>query len=247
MVQLDGDLLTNPGEEPRRPPAAEPPRGAPPIRERRRSFCFLDHGGERWTAYLATYVDGGGACRGYFAFRHAGTEPEVRTAILFVERDESEVDARARGLGRPLIRALLDSALHAAQRRSGASPDVHRWFRELLRRRTPEPFPLPPADRSAIALEQLRSLYESYRLDQVAHLVWLIEPEPFRELVERLLEGREIDFVGSDRLQLAMLVVQEIERHLVLPPFEDWAEDFLANPGEYQAYTHALHRGEELP
>lgn len=230
-------------------PAAPPgrPRVAPPVRERRRSFCFLERDGERWTAYLATYMDGGGACRGYFAFRHGGEEPEVRTADLFVEQDESDVDARARGLGRPLIQALLESALHAAERKREVTPDVHRWFRELLRRRTPEAYPLPAPDRSASTLAQLRSLYESYRLDQVAHLVALIEPEAFRVLVGRLLEGREIDFVGSDRLQLAMLVVQELERHLVLPPFEDWAEDFLANPAGYQAYTHALHRGDELP
>ncbi len=240
-------MLPTPDEDAFPAAPAGPPRHAHGMRERRRSFCFLEREGERWTAYLATYMDGDGACRGYFAFRHAGPPSEVRTAVLFVESDESEVDARARGLGRPLLQALLESALHAAERRRGVSPDMHRWFREILRRRTPEPFPLPAPDRSAVTLAQLRSVYESYRLDQVAHLVWLIEPETFRSLVERLLDGREIDFVGSDRLQLAMLVVQELEHHLVLPPFELWVEDFLAHPAAYQAYTHALHRGKELP
>ena len=33
----------------------------------------------------------------------------------------------------------------------------------------------------------------------------------------------------------------------VLPPFERWAEDYLAHPELYQRYSHQLHRGEALP
>jgi hypothetical protein len=44
-----------------------------------------------------------------------------------------------------------------------------------------------------------------------------------------------------------MIVVQKLERHLVLPPFEIWVRDYLAHREAYQVYTHALHRGEELP
>ena len=37
-----------------------------------------------------------------------------------------------------------------------------------------------------------------------------------------------------------MIVVQELERILPLPPFEVWVEDYLANRGEYHRYTDAL-------
>jgi uncharacterized protein len=67
------------------------------------------------------------------------------------------------------------------------------------------------------------------------------------ELVDRVLDGREIDFMASDRLQLAMLVVQELERRLPLPPFEVWVEDYMAHPDVYRRYSHDLHRERDLP
>jgi len=170
----------------------------------------------------------------------------VQTAVLFVEATEAEVDTRARGLGRPLVRALLDSALSAHERRQGFSPDLRRWFRELLVRHAAS---LPVADTPAEerSLGQLRSLYDSYRLEQVMHLIALVQPDDFRVLVERLLDGREIDFRARDRFQLAMGVVQELERRLPLPPFELWVEDYLRDPDAYRLYSHALHHDLELP
>jgi hypothetical protein len=216
---------------------------------RRRSFCFVERGGARWSVFLATYAGADGQWRGYFTFRTgaAGLEGvEIRTADVFVERTESEVDARARGLGRPLLVSLLESALHTRERREGATPDVSRWFRRLLAGRSQE---LVPAggEGGEPTLSRLRSLYDSYRIDQVSHLIALIGPPGFKALVERVLEGREIDFRASDRLQLAMLVVQELERHLPLPPFEAWAEDYLDRPDVYHRYSHDLHREPELP
>jgi hypothetical protein len=216
---------------------------------RRRSFCFLERGGARWSVFLATYVDPDGRWRGYFTFRTGavGLEGvEIRTADVFVEPSEGEVDARARGLGRPLLLSLLESALHTRERREGATPDVSRWFRRLLAGRSRELMP-PGAEGGEPTLARLRSLYDSYRIDQVSHLVALMGPERFRSVVERVLEGREIDFRASDRLQAAMLVVQELERHLPLPPFERWAEDYLANPDVYRRYSHDLHREPALP
>ena len=141
----------------------------------------------------------------------------------------------------------LDSAIEADERRRGLSPDVHRWFRELLRGRASERagavVELDPAD----SLAELRSLYESYRLNQVEHLIGLLEPDDFRELVEIRLVGRRVDFNARDRLQLAMSVVQEIERRLPLPPFEVWVEDYLAHPAEYRTYASTLHGEGELP
>lgn len=217
-------------------------------RVRCRSFCFLERGGERWTAFLVTYPDETGRWRGHFTFRGASipADEELRTAVLFVEDDEAQVDLRARSLGRPLLLALLESALETRERRRQKPADARLWFQQQLTRsarRGPElvlekPDPSDPA---------LRSLYDSYRLDQVSHLIALIDPDDFRALVERILDGRTIDFRARDRFQLAMIVVQELERRLVLPPFEVWVEDFLANQEEYRIYTHRLHRGEELP
>ncbi len=219
-------------------------------RERRRSFCFLERESESWTAYLCTYPVPEGGWRGHFCFRRAADgqeqDAEVRTAVLFVEGSEAEVDTRARGLGRPLVRALLDSALHAHERRRGFSPDLRRWFRELLVRHTGAvPVAGTPAEEQSLA--HLRSLYDSYRLEQVMHLIALVQPDDFRALVERLLDGREIDFRARDRFQLAMGVVQELERRLPLPPFELWVEDYMRDPDAYHLYSHALHHEQELP
>lgn len=237
--------------------APEPPasgRGptafAGPDRSRCRSFGFLERSGERWTVFLVTFPDTDGLWRGYFTFRSANADPdapEIRTANLFVEASEPEIDVRARGLGRPLILALLESALDTHERRRSESPDTKRWFREMLTAHAADRLPdlgAPPED---LTLTHLRSLYDSYRVDQVAHLIALMDPDDFRELVETVLDGRTIDFRARDRLQLSMLVVQEIERRLPLPPFEIWLEDFLTNREEYQLYTYALHREGRLP
>jgi hypothetical protein len=217
-------------------------------RARRRSFTFLERNGERWSVFLATYVGDDGRWRGYFTFRTGESEElsgeEIRTTDLFVESDEADIDARARGLGRPLLVSLLESALHTRERRK--APDMGGWFREVLADRS-EQLTMDVASGEDESRQHLESLYDSYRIDQVSHLVALLEPAAFNALVDRLLEGRQIDFRASDRLQLAMLVVQELERHLPLPPFEVWAEDYTAHPEVYQRYSHALHREERLP
>lgn len=239
------------GSDATRAPAEAAGQGV--ARTRCRSFCFLYRGGVRWTVFLLTYLRTDGQWRGYFTFRTAEEgldQSEIRTADLFVEETEEEVDARARGLGRPLVLALLESALDTHQRRQGFSPELALQFRDLLSRYAAEQH----AHRfgsgevgGAPSLEDLHSLYESYRLDQVSHLVVLMGPDDFREMVEVLLDGRRIDFKARDRFQLAMGVVQEIERRLPLPPFERWVEDYLANPDEYRRYSHALHREQVLP
>ena len=219
------------------------------VRSRCRSFTFMERPDGRWTVFLMTYLLQDGRWRGYFSFRSAAEVPgpEVRTADLFVEQTEQEVDARARGLGKPLLVALLDSALATHERRKAIPPVFQRWFRDLLARHAAERAPdIGPGDVTP-SLQELRSLYESYRLDQVAHLIALLDPATFQEMVEILLEGRRIDFRARDRFQLAMSVVQELEGRLPLPPFEVWAEDYLAHPLEYERYTHALHREGDLP
>lgn len=224
-----------------------PPRGDEMLRTRCRSFCFLERAGARWTAFLITYQRRDGYWRGYFTFRSAvleAEEGEIRTADLFVEESEAEVDQRARGLGRPLLTALLNSALETAERRRGFTPQLHRWFREVVSEQIPR---VPVSGDETSSLTELRSLYESYRLDQVMHLIALLEPDDFREVVEILLDGRRIDFRERDRFQLAMSVIQDLERRLPLPPFEIWVEDYLAHPDAYRRYAHDLQRGESLP
>lgn len=199
--------------------------------------------------FLATYAGSDGRWRGYFTFRTAaaGLEgEEIHTADLFVEHSEADVDARARGLGRPLLGSLLESALHTHERKRGTSPDVAKWFREVLASRSEE-LAMPIKAAEDASLTHLRSMYDSYRIDQVSHLIALIAPDHFRALVDRLLEGQEIDFRASDRLQLAMMVVQEIEARLPLPSFEVWVEDYMDRPEVYQRYSHELHRSDSLP
>lgn len=203
----------------------------------------------RWTVFLETHLDETGRWRGRFTFRAADgqwAESEIGTADLFVEESEAEVDVRARGLGRPLVRALLDSALHIHERQRGAPPNVRRWFRSVLAHHSAELAPDIGQAGDELSLAHLKSLYESYRIDQVVHLIALMEGADFTELVDRILDGRAIDFRARDRLQLAMLVVQELERYLMLPPFESWLDDFLANRETYQDYALALHRGGEV-
>jgi hypothetical protein len=236
-------------EQPRSPRDERWARVSEAARPRRRSFCFLEREGVRWTAFLITYRHDDEQWRGYFMFRtgqDAGGPMEVRTADLFVEWNEEAVDQRARGLGRPLLRALLDSSLATDERRRGASPHLHRWFRQELARSAGQR-EASWQRREPPSLEELRSLYDSYRLDQVAHLIALIEPAEFREVVEILLAGRRIDFRESDRFQMAMSVVQDLERRLPLPPFEVWVTDYLDHPAEYRRYALELHRGGELP
>lgn len=232
--------------------APDAPRPSPQtaylVPARRRSFCFLERDGDRWTVFLVTYPDETGRWRGYFEFRSATAvedEETVRTAVLFVEPSEPEVDLRARGLGRPLLNALLESALEARERRKDQSAETQRWFRDLLVRHAEERLPDVGTPVEDLSLKHLRSLYDSYRLDQVAHLIVLIGADRFAELVEEVLDGRTIDFRARDRFQLAVLVVQDLERRLPLPPFEVWVEDYLAHPDAYREYSYALHRGDD--
>lgn len=221
-------------------------RNAALTRTRCRSFCFLEHNGEPWTAFLVTYSERDGYWRGHFMFRSALMAPdtnEIRTADLFVETSEDAVDARARSLGRPLIESLLQSAVHTQQQRRGVTQTYAKWFRELLSRSSQQHAEDAEQD-SERSLQRMKSLYESYRTDQVCHLIALTDPAAFRELVEKLLDGREIDFKARDRFQLAMIVVQEIEKRLPLPPFEVWVEDYLRQPAVYENYARRLHSGE---
>ena len=221
--------------------------------ERRRSVCFLEHEGRSWACFLVTTPAAGGGWQGHLAFRPADAESEtdeVRTSEILREAKEADVQAKARSLGRPLLKGLLDSATHVRDRERGERPELRRWFRDKLAadaRRMEEERGGGSGEGDLPELEGLRSMYASYRLDQVAHLIALVRSEDFERAVERIVELETIDFGSRDQLQLAMLVVQKIESLLPLPPFEAWVEDFLAHRDTYQLYTHTLHREGRLP
>ncbi|MEX0935472.1 MAG: hypothetical protein WD013_01120 [Gemmatimonadota bacterium] len=221
-------------------------------RLRRRSVGFLERDDEVWSCFLVTYQTNSGDWRGYFSFRpRDGTveDDEVRTADIFMEDSESRIDRKARGLGRPLLTGLLSSALHAHDR-SGSLPHLRKWFRAMLRNDARKLAGKWEDERGNTAdrdLDELQSIYASYRLDQVAHFIALVRPGDFDDAVERILEGTRFDFGAKDRLQFAMMVADFIEARLPLPPFEIWAEDYLANPEAYRLYSHTLHRAGRLP
>lgn len=240
-----------------------PPAASPPHRVHRRSVGFLERDGARWACFLVTFPVDDERWRGYLSFRPSDGQEggqEVATTEIFVEGSEGEIHQKARGLGRPLLSALLDSALHIRARARHSSPFLQRWFKEVLAEQglsltlrrapadTPSPTaPAPEADDASEELDRLQSLYASYRMDQVAHFIALVHPDDFQRAVEEILNGQSIDFAARDRLQLAMLVVERIEASLPLPPFEEWVRDFLAHRTEYARYAYALHRRDALP
>lgn len=225
------------------------------IGEHRRSVGFLEKDGDTWACFLVTFPGAAGQWHGYFSFRPGGggvADDEIRTADIFIEPSEARIHEKARGLGRPLLGGLLSSALHTAERHGRASPRLRGQFRALLAENARELAGNwgrgePTGSHNEPDLDELRSLYASYRLDQVSHLICLVEPADFEAAVDRILEGERIDFRAKDKLQFSMMVVEYIERLLPLPPFEVWARDFLANRERYRLYAHTLHREGRLP
>jgi hypothetical protein len=227
-------------------------------RSRKRSLGFLDWEQETWSCFLVTFVGRDNQWHGHLAFRpqdSAGESDEVRTADIFIEASEAEIDHKARGLGRPLVRALLSSGLHARQGEEvPESPKTRRWFKKLLLEHSKELSTSAEGhlgehldDAGGLDTVELRSLYQSYRLDQVCHFITLVDPKCFEAAVDSILEGQLVDFGAKDRLQLGMLVIDYIEARIPMPPFEVWVEDFLAHREEYVLYTHTLHRERRLP
>jgi len=210
---------------------------------------FIDHEGESWACFLVTGRSRAGRWTGHFSFRRRDGNPdegeEIRTADIFVEESEGEIDRKARALGRPLLAGLLASALHTQERRERNPPRLRQWFRDILRSNAREisgEWEEDDLQVTARTVGELRSIYSSYRIDQVAHFISLVNPEAFQEAVEEILSGESFDFSARDRLQFAMMVVERIEGMLPLPPFELWVRDYLRNEHAYRIYTHALHR-----
>lgn len=221
--------------------------------ERRRSVAFIESGDEQWACFLVTFPAADARWHGYFSFRPSHSElqdDEVRTTDIFVEASESEIHVKARSLGRPLLQGLLDSAIHTSGKENGHRDRLRGRFRSLLTANSVEIAGEWTGEEVRIddaELGRLRSLYESYRIDQVSHFICLVDPDAFESAVDTILADERIDFRTKDRVQFAMMVVDHIERRLPLPDFETWARDFLANPEAYRLYAHTLHREGRLP
>jgi hypothetical protein len=219
---------------------------------RRRSVGFIDRDGDQWACFLVTFMDPADrAWKGHFAFRASGEDGagrEVRTGDIFIESEENEIARKARELGRPLLSGLLDSAIHTRMREDDRSPFLRRWFQQLLTENATRLADVGNGESTQVDLEEMRSLYASYRLDQVCHFIQLVQPDDFEIAVGRVIDDIEgIDFAAGDKHQLAMLVVEFIERRLPLPDFETWARDYLLHGEEYRRYAHELHREGILP
>lgn len=244
-----------PGERPRQTAGRSPRPGPTTLHgERRRSVAFLEREDRSWACFLVTFRGLDDGWHGYFSFRPGDSElpeDEVRTTDIFVESSEDAIHHKARSLGRPLLRGLLDSAIHTSEKQNGRRAHLRGRFRSLLTRNSVEIAGKWTDDRSAMPdddeIERLRSLYESYRIDQVSHFICLVDPDAFESAVDRILEGEKIDFRTKDRVQFARMVVDHIERLLPLPDFEMWVQDFLDDPEAYRRYTHTLHREGRLP
>ena len=224
------------------------------LSERRRSVAFIQKEGESWACFLVTFVTPAGEWRGYFSFRPRHSElgeDEIRTTDIFIESSEEEIHEKARGLGKPLLAGLLDSVLNARSPDGLVGQQLRGQFRRLLKKNSQDIAGDWAADETVppneIELDRLRSMYSSYRLDQVSHFISLITPDNFEGTVDEILAGESIDFLSKDRVQFAMMVVDHIERLLPLPDFQSWARDFLAHPEAYRLYTHTLHREGRLP
>lgn len=222
--------------------------------EHQRSVGFLEAGDQTWACFLVTFPSDDGTWHGYFSFRPSHSElseDEVRTTDIFVEGSEAEIHHKARSLGRPLLRGLLDSAMHTSAKSNGGREHLRGRFRSLLTRSSVEIAGEWTGDRAALPeddeIDRLRSLYESYRIDQVSHFICLVDPDDFESAVDDILEGESIDFRTKDRVQFARMVVDHIEALLPLPDFETWARDFLENAEAYRLYAHTLHREGRLP
>jgi hypothetical protein len=217
---------------------------------RRRSLGSVDHEGATYSCFLVTHRDREGRWHGHFSFRptdgHSEAD-EVQTANIFLEHSEAEIDHKARGLGRPLLRNLLASALHTVKKDLPESSQLRRRFRALLAENSLELVGEVGGEQGEESMEELRSLYDSYRLDQVCHFIALVDPDRFDEVVDHILDGQAVDFSTKDRLQFSMMVVEFIESRLPLPDFEIWAEDYLTHPQAYHLYAHTLHREGRLP
>ena len=213
-------------------------------RPRTRSFGFLEHDGTSWACYLVSYRTAQNRWCGYLTFRPDGADPlaAVRTADLFIESNEAEIAQRARGLGRPLLTGLLASALDVDRRPSGEK--LRGWVRDALDREQTRGTPPPPTSSNEVDAGALRAAYATYRLDQLTHLVSLVDHEHFQSLVAELLAEEPYSFRSQDRLQFAMLFVQKLEPLVPLPPFEVFAEDYRAHRAAHERYHHDLHAGQ---
>ena len=214
---------------------------------RERSLGFLEWEDESWSCFLVSFIGNDQNWHGRIKFRLSRNTrsrqlTSVETANIFIEDSESEIDTKARGLGRPLLRSLLSSAIHKKQAAEERTTGLKRWFERNLNKEfenisnTAGEYLKNAADPDSF---QLQSLYSSYKVDQLCHFISLMDPKAFEKTVDHILKGQKIDFKSDDQFQLSLIVLEYIETRIPIPPYSIWKEDFLSNREEYIRYSRA--------
>ncbi len=214
---------------------------------RERSLGFLEWENDSWSCFLVSFIGKDQNWHGKIKFRPrkniiSGESGSIETANIFIETSEAQIDRKARGLGRPLLRSLLASAIHKNQLTAERTTGLKSWFKNNLNKES--------AGISSAASEHLQnttepnashlqSLYSSYKADQLCHFISLIDPQAFERAVDHILEGQKIDFKSDDQFQLSLIVLEYIETRLPIPTYSVWKEDFLSNRDEYIQYSHS--------
>jgi len=99
---------------------------------------------------------------------------------------------------------------------------------------TPKSGQGPPGVRARESEEVLRSKYFDYCSAQVADHLLLLSPDEMYLLTE---EARRRSGSKKSRFSdLVCLATEGIWERLVLPPFDEWAADYKANPSRYEKY-----------
>ena len=88
------------------------------------------------------------------------------------------------------MNGLLESALHTKSLLENKPTPLRGQFRALLNTNSAKlagPWIDDDIDISRDELERLRSLYESYRIEQVCHFISMVDADDFAHAVDRIL------------------------------------------------------------
>ena len=92
----------------------------------------------------------------------------------------------------------------------------------------------------------LRAKYLDYCSAQVADLLLLLSPDEIYVLAQEAhSRGGKAGELSYGRM--VQLATASVSRKAVLPPFEDWVEDYERNPERYEAYLMGLWRSDVEP
>ena len=107
----------------------------------------------------------------------------------------------------------------------------------------PEGGGLPPRRDRPEPEAVLRAKYLDYCSAQVADILLLLSPDEMFVLAQDA--AREANLTGDlGYQQIVGLATERVSKKLALPPFEVWAEDYRADPTQYDEYLMGLWESE---